>query len=154
VKDEIDDFIDAILEIEWPMTEEEAGMMAAATISAICDPNAITAAALIDASVLIFCCGNETKAVTERFVATRVALERALGCKCVTDSTTITARGTYYDVPLEVIDMIRPDALEQYIAETDAAPPADDTQDADIDAMSVEQIEAEIATRIMYWVTW
>ena len=69
------------------------------------------------------------------------------------DSTTITARGTFYGLPLEVIDVVRPDELARYIAETDEAPPADVTQDTDIDAMSSKQIEAEIAA-IIFGLPW
>lgn len=64
------------------------------------------------------------------------------------DSITITALGTYYGLPLEVIDAVRPRNLAQYVAECDYAPPADEAladEDADIDDMSVEEIEAEIA---------
>ena len=66
------------------------------------------------------------------------------------DSTTITAHGTFYGLPLEVIDAIQPDELALYIAETDEAPQADPALDADrdIDAMSVEQIEGEIAANL------
>jgi hypothetical protein len=61
------------------------------------------------------------------------------------DSVTVTSQGTFYGLPLEVIDTVRPDELARYIAETDEAPPDDPTiDDSDIDAMSVEEIEDEL----------
>jgi hypothetical protein len=78
VKDAIDNFIDAILDIRWAsgMTVAQSQRVAAAMVYAARDPRASTARYLLEASALIAWRGNETREAIESYSAAKAALIR------------------------------------------------------------------------------
>ncbi len=76
MKDRIDNFIDAMLEVRWAsgMSAANAQRVAAAMVYATRDPNIRTANALIQLSNLIVWRGNETREVVDFYFTAKADL--------------------------------------------------------------------------------